>query len=165
MTVERACGSCGLCCKLMIIEDLGKPANQWCRHYKQGLGCSIYQTRPTECGTFLCGWLVDEKLDARWKPTTARFFLWQPVGPRRLVVEVDPAFPQAWRKEPYYSSIKAWSRRDRPGACEVIVKVGPRATMIFPEKDIDLGILRPEGMIKSGYRFENGGHHPYAYFA
>jgi hypothetical protein len=60
--------------------------------------------------------------------------------------------------------IKSWSRRDRPGAAEIIVKVGERVTMIFPERDIDLGVLRPEAMIKSGYAFVNGGYEPYARF-
>lgn len=164
MTIDRACGSCGLCCKLMRIEEIDKPENRWCPHYSQGRGCGVYQTRPTECATFVCGWLVDEKLDERWKPTTARFFLWQPAGPRRLVIEVDPAFPQAWRKEPYYSTIKSWSNRSRPGAAELIVKVGQRVTMIFPERDIELGLLQPEGVIKSGYRLQDGRHQPYAYF-
>jgi hypothetical protein len=164
MTVTRECGSCGLCCKLMIIEDLGKPANRWCQHYRQGAGCGIYESRPTECGTFVCGWLVNEALDERWKPNTARFFLWQPAGARRMIIEVDPAFPQAWRKEPYYSAIKAWSRRDRPGAGEIMVKVGDRVTMIFPERDIEMGVLQPDAMIKSGYAFVNGAYEPYARF-
>lgn len=163
MTPERSCGSCGLCCKLMHIDELDKPENSWCPHYRQGGGCGIYRDRPAECASFVCGWLANPALDDRWKPSTARFFLWQQAGARRMIVEVDPAFPQAWRREPYYSALKTWARRDRPGAAEILVKVGRRVTMIFPEADIELGIMgdRP---LRSGYAFRNGRYEPYARF-
>jgi hypothetical protein len=45
---ERSCGDCTLCCKVMAVEALGKPAGSWCSHCKPGRGCLIYETRPEE---------------------------------------------------------------------------------------------------------------------
>lgn len=163
MTMDKTCGDCGLCCKLLRIQELAKPDGQWCWNFKRGLGCSIYGTRPTECRTFHCGWLMESHLDERWKPTTARFVIWQPGGGGRLVIQVDPAYPQAWRKEPYYSTIKGWSRRDRPHAAEVTVRIGQRLIIVFPEAEIELGGWE-DRPIKSGYRFEDGRHVPYAHY-
>ena len=50
----RECGTCMLCCKVMAIDALGKPPGVWCRHIKRGVGCDIYEQRPSECRTFYC---------------------------------------------------------------------------------------------------------------
>jgi hypothetical protein len=42
----RQCGDCTMCCKVLPIEELSKPAHQWCQHAKPGSGCAIYQSRP-----------------------------------------------------------------------------------------------------------------------
>jgi Fe-S-cluster containining protein len=63
----RQCGSCGLCCKLVGIKDLNKPMNQWCKHWKRGLGCTVYESRPVECDRFTCLWLSG-KIPGRLKP-------------------------------------------------------------------------------------------------
>ena len=60
----RACGDCTLCCKVMAIEELAKPAGQWCRHCKPGRGCLIYDSRPAECSAFDCLWLIDAAVRA-----------------------------------------------------------------------------------------------------
>ena len=45
-SVERTCGDCTLCCKVMAIEELAKPVGTWCPHCKPGRGCRIYPDRP-----------------------------------------------------------------------------------------------------------------------
>jgi hypothetical protein len=49
-SAKRACGDCTLCCKVMAIEALAKPAGSWCRHCKPGQGCAIYAERPAIMG-------------------------------------------------------------------------------------------------------------------
>ncbi len=56
----KECGSCGLCCKVMAIRELKKPAGTWCKHWGKGIGCTIYATRPQECKGFNCIWLVSK---------------------------------------------------------------------------------------------------------
>jgi len=82
----------------------------------------------------------------------------------RVIVDVDPAAPAAWRKEPYYSTLKAWSDRDRPMKLEVLVRSAGRLWVIFPETDIDLGPQQTEASVDSGYRIEGGRRIPYAEF-
>src|SRR5215813_11866044 len=71
----RNCGSCALCCKLIGIAELNKPMGQWCPHCIKSGGCSIYETRPTECRTFNCEWLIAPGIGDEWRPTRAKMVL------------------------------------------------------------------------------------------
>lgn len=53
----RSCGPCTLCCTLMGVDELDKPAAQKCAH-DCGKGCRIYDDRPTSCREFSCLWLL-----------------------------------------------------------------------------------------------------------
>ena len=64
----RRCGSCTLCCKVLAITELQKPRGTWCPDCSPGKGCNIYETRPAECRSFMCGWLTDPMLGPEWKP-------------------------------------------------------------------------------------------------
>jgi hypothetical protein len=57
----RSCGGCTMCCKVLGITELQKPVGKWCKHCEIGYGCRIYETRPAECRTFHCAWLVDDR--------------------------------------------------------------------------------------------------------
>lgn len=54
----RSCGSCSLCCKVMSVNELEKPADRWCPHAKPGVlhACRIYADRPHGCRVFHCLW-------------------------------------------------------------------------------------------------------------
>lgn len=59
---KRSCGSCSMCCKVLGIPELDKPADKWCQHCDPGNdGCTIYEDRPPVCRTFECIWLQDGK--------------------------------------------------------------------------------------------------------
>jgi hypothetical protein len=159
----KSCGACGLCCKLLDVPEIDKPAGSWCRHYVKGKGCGIHETRPDVCRPFQCSWTATPSLGEDWRPDRAHFILWSQ-HPHQVIVEVDPGYPHAWRREPYYAQLKSWSVRDRPDALQVLVRIWPRMLMIFPEADIDLGFQRPECTLDSGYRMEQGRRVPYARF-
>ena len=53
----RHCGGCTLCCKLIPVEELHKPAGHRCQHVRTGKGCSIYATRPWSCREWSCLWI------------------------------------------------------------------------------------------------------------
>jgi hypothetical protein len=42
----RSCAGCTMCCKLLSVEPLNKPRQQWCSHCDIGVGCEIYVTCP-----------------------------------------------------------------------------------------------------------------------
>jgi hypothetical protein len=55
--MTRVCGGCTLCCKVIPVEELGKPAGKRCQHVRSGKGCSIYASRPWSCREWSCLWL------------------------------------------------------------------------------------------------------------
>ena len=138
---NRSCDSCALCCKLVGIMELNKPQAQWCPHCVNHSRCGIYETRPDECRTFHCEWLVKSDVGDVWRPTQSKMVLVMvdDGGRLKLVVHVDPGSPLAWRNEPYYSQLKLWSRNllDRGGTLNVYIK--NKVYVVFPDKDVDLG--------------------------
>jgi hypothetical protein len=82
-------------------------------------------------------------------------------GVDKLVVHVDTGFPQAWRKEPYYSHLKRWSRElaDRQGMLNLYI--GRRVIAFLPDKEVDLGIfdmndrvIYKQRRVPSGWEFQ-----------
>jgi len=68
--VERSCGSCSACCKVVRIEaeDLQKPAGVWCPNCRPGSGCAIYDRRPSVCRDYQCLWLDTRLLPEAYRP-------------------------------------------------------------------------------------------------
>lgn len=145
----RGCGGCTLCCKVLSIEAMGKPAGTWCRECAAGSGCRIYDRRPGECRDYFCAYLTWAGVPEAWKPAKSKIVLdFDPTG-RTLRAHVDPARPDAWRAEPYYSQLKAWARVDRR---RVIVIVRGRAIVVLPDRDVDLGVMAPDEVVVTEQR-------------
>jgi hypothetical protein len=153
---SRECGSCTLCCKVMGIDALAKPRGRWCPHCKPGRGCSIYDSRPGECRTFACLWLMQTFLDEDWKPDRSKLVLYTEHDANRLVVQVDTGTAQAWRREPYFSQIKAWAEAGMASKRQVLVIVGELATLVLPDREVALGRLAEGDVIMVHPRLENG---------
>jgi hypothetical protein len=135
----RACGSCSLCCKLPQIDELEKPVGKWCIHCTPGRGgCTIYERRPKECRKFYCSWMFTPELGPEWQPTTAKMFILQETS-EHIAVYVDPGSPTAWRREPYYSQLKAWARVGADRGTQIVVYIKNNAIAILPNKEVDLG--------------------------
>ena len=109
-----------MCCKLLSAPSLGKPPRKWCTHFRRGKGCDIYEDRPTECRGFNCGWLLTPALSDEWRPDRAGFLLHQDAG--RVIVEVDPSTPQAWKKEPFQTVLRGWAAQ----GTEVVVLIADK---------------------------------------
>jgi len=142
--ISRTCGDCSLCCKLLAIETIGKTRGQWCRHCNVGSGCSQYSARPDECREFHCGFLTIAALDESWRPSRSKLVLGIEAGGQTVFVHVDPDRPQAWRKEPYYSRLKEWSRAAAASRGQVIVRIGKRAIVVFPDRDAEVGLVEDD---------------------
>ena len=134
----RACGDCTLCCKLLGIDELDKPAGQWCAHCAVGRGCAIYESRPEPCRTFLCGYLTWPVAGEHWFPVRSKMILASAFGGKRLAVHVDPGRPNAWREAPYYSDLKRWSAVGARDGRQLVVSVGRRSILILPDRDVEL---------------------------
>ena len=152
----RSCGSCTLCCKLLRIDELDKPKGEWCEHCAVGKGCRIYDERPAACRGFFCGYRTQEALSDEWFPSKAKLMVFPALDGSRINVVVDPARPDAWRAEPYYSGIKAWAQNGAGMAIQVAVSVGKRLFAILPDEDADLGIVSDEDRVIY-YEVDQGG--------
>ena len=74
----RSCEGCTACCKLPSVDAMRKPMQQWCEQCEIGRGCRIYGTRPDECRTFFCGWVLArganmQKFYFKTRPTAPAF--------------------------------------------------------------------------------------------
>jgi hypothetical protein len=63
----RACGECTVCCRVLEITTLAKPAGTLCWH-NTGEACGIYPTRPPACAQWNCLWLRIPALPEALRP-------------------------------------------------------------------------------------------------
>jgi hypothetical protein len=142
---ERTCGDCTLCCKVMAIEELEKPAGSWCQYCKIGSGCKRYAERPAECRTFNCVWLIDERLGPHWKPNKSKIVLTN--SEDGLEIRCDPGSPDAWRKEPLRTQISKWAEAGEANDVTVLVIVGNKMTLITSDGGFNLGVVHSDERI------------------
>lgn len=67
--LQRRCGSCTLCCRLLPVRELDKPANTRCRHQGRQ-GCAVYHRPgfPVSCEVWSCRWLVADDTEDMPRP-------------------------------------------------------------------------------------------------
>jgi hypothetical protein len=128
-----------MCCKVPYIEEFEKPPGVWCEHAAAGKGCTIYGSHPTSCRAFYCLWMLDGSFGPEWKPDRAKFVVYIQRNGVNLQVAVDPGFPQAWRRAPYYAWLKQWAREGAEHGAFVFVRIGQRIIAMLPDRDEDVG--------------------------
>ncbi|HXC56255.1 MAG TPA: YkgJ family cysteine cluster protein [Rhizomicrobium sp.] len=144
----RDCDGCTLCCKVMGIEELGKPTNTWCGHCLKGKGCGFYEHRPTSCREFNCVYLTNPNLGPEWRPADAKFVIrHEGGGGGRIAIHVDTQRPDAWRREPFLSTFHAWAEVGARHMGQVVVYVGRHVHVIVPDRVVDLGEIAPDELI------------------
>lgn len=148
----RACGTCTLCCKVLSINALDKPQGQWCGHCEVGRGCRVYDTRPEECRSFYCGFLTWPVLGEHWFPARSKMVVTSELEGARVAIHVDPGRATAWQQEPFYSEIKHWSVLASERMHQVVVCIGKRAIVVFPDREVDLGTVADDERIITSER-------------
>jgi len=139
----KACGTCMMCCKVLHIKELEKPAGVWCRHAVARKGCGIYPERPPICQDFYCQWMRSPDLGPEWKPDKAKFVIYFQPDMALLHVNVDPNFPKAWTKPPFYPAIKRWAIDAAERRQFVLVRIGAHLIAVLPDRDVDMGQVDP----------------------
>lgn len=126
------CSDCAMCCRLLKIPELEKPAGKWCDHCKPATPhpCTIYDRRPQVCREFACVWLQSqsrpgEEMPASLRPDRSKAVLTAPGGSEMGVI-CDPTFPDAWRKGVLWQYIQKFTKAG--GTVRLIV--GERAAEI-----------------------------------
>lgn len=142
---ERQCGDCTLCCKLLPVRSLAKPAGVKCRHQRFHKGCAIYNQRPPECFTWNCRWLGDpEATKGLPRPDHAHYVV--DIMPDYITVEdnatgqqtdiqviqvwIDLAHPEAHR----HPALRAYLAREAEiNQCAAVIRYdGERVLTLFP---------------------------------
>ncbi len=147
----RACGSCTLCCKTVAVEALAKPSGTACPNALPCKGCAIYDRRPAGCREFYCEWMLSRALGPEWRPDRARFALMVTLT-GHLAACVDPAFPAAWRRPPYYQALRHWAREcaEAPWSAwpGVDVWIADRCIILLPDGEKDLGVIAADEEVR-----------------
>lgn len=137
-----------MCCKVLLIKELEKPVGRWCRHAVMGKGCGIYEDRPSVCRSFYCHWMLDPNLGPEWKPEKAKFVLYPDAKKEEVFhVAVDPAFPDAWTKPPFFVAIKDWVQEGAERGRFMVVHIGTRWIAVLPDRIVELGNVEEDFML------------------
>jgi hypothetical protein len=120
---ERSCGDCALCCVVLRVDELGKPAGAPCRElhpaYASGRraasaeprpgGCGIHSTRPSICRGYRCAWLAGhfEDADRPDRLGAVLDFTLRGVEPELSIIEASPG---AFERSPRLQAIAAAQR-------------------------------------------------------
>jgi hypothetical protein len=140
----RSCGDCSLCCKLIRVDAFAKPPGTWCAHCAPGgRGCLIYDSRPTECRNFYCAWMVSPTLGDEWRPSRCKIVLRVESDGKLIAAHVDPSAPTAWRREPYFGKLKQFAVKGAETKQRVIVYIKDRVVVVLPNKEIEVGTMKP----------------------
>jgi hypothetical protein len=68
----RGCGACTVCCTVLALDALSKPAGVPCPHCAKG--CAIHPARPDACREFFCAWRMLEIFPDDWRPDLSGVF-------------------------------------------------------------------------------------------
>jgi hypothetical protein len=102
--------------------------------------------------------MLVKNLGPEWKPERSKFALFRTNGGRRITAHVDPGFPGAWKRAPYYEQLKKWSAwglRQTPDMHIVDVVIGMRSIVVLPDRDVDIGVIGGEETVRLD-RFGSG---------
>jgi hypothetical protein len=144
-----------MCCKLAPVSALDKPMGKWCTHAVSGRGCAIHDTRPGECRSFHCEWLLNPTLGPEWKPEKAKFVVVGQVN-GNVSVLADSGAPRAWRDERFYPLLKLTAARLFDEGRMLSVHHGKRITIILPEQDLDIGEVPENHNVQLRQTVQNG---------
>jgi hypothetical protein len=136
---DRQCGSCSLCCKILRVDELDKPMDQWCGHFKSGQGCSIHGSHPQSCRNYHCMWIISPAMPQSARPDRSKVMFSLDDDGRRIIARADPDFPDAWRQNPIHGQLRAWAGAYWFKGRTIWAMVGKRMWLIAPDRDIDIG--------------------------
>lgn len=138
--MNRQCGGCTLCCKLLPVRELNKGAGERCRH--QGVGkCRVYHRpqMPRSCELWNCRWLVDPATEKLRRPDRTHYVIDLMPDLIRLThnvtgavqemevfqVWVDPAFRDAWHDP----ALMAYAERQAEAGIAMLVRFNGREAL------------------------------------
>lgn len=141
----------------MKIAEIDKPPGRWCAQCRPGAGCAIYPQRPEECRDFTCAFLTNPDLGEDWRPDRSKLVVTLEGDGRMVAVHVDASQPDGWRRRPFFDKIKKWARLAERDDRLVLVRIGNRALVVFPDGESDLGPMEEGDRIGARRRMTPAG--------
>lgn len=133
--MANTCGTCTLCCKLIGVKELKKPAGKWCEFCKPGKGCMVYPDRPPSCIDFECGWLLSN-LPVEFRPDNLHIIITgesNKVG--AVILHQDPNFPNSVETKNGKRLLELFARDGKP----VIIVTGDKRKLLSTSvKELEL---------------------------
>ena len=143
--MDRQCGGCTLCCKLLPVCELGKGSNERCKHQQTGKGCGIYKDLARvspSCRLWNCRWLTGVDTGDLRRPDRSHYVLdimpdfitlsedgRESSNVEIVQVWVDPAYPDAYKDPALLDYLR---RRGEEGIAALIRYSGRDAFVLFP---------------------------------
>ena len=127
----KSCGECSLCCYILEIEELSKPAGPPCPHCRREGGCGVYATRASICRDFECLWLSDRKLPRPLRPDKIGTLFMEAHDVDEYRAVCAPERPLAWRQPRVFAHLVAMAKSGRT----VVAKAGLSSWRIFSSGD------------------------------
>jgi hypothetical protein len=112
-----------MCCKVLEIEEFGKPPGPFCTFCVAGGGCTNYAARPPVCREFECLWKGDRGLSPMLRPDKVGTLLMEDADSEDYLAVCDPAKPLAWRTPMVFNHLVAVAKTGRT----VLAKAGVKA--------------------------------------
>jgi hypothetical protein len=126
------CRTCTLCCTLPDILALDKPMYRPCRHIRdQGCGLFGQPERPRTCEAYMCAYLSARLSDAPDRnriphPLEAGAYFHRDPIEKAVVLFVDPARPELWKRSGLVACLRPWIER---GHVLLVIDRGRRMTI------------------------------------
>ena len=152
LDIKRSCGTCTLCCKFSEIAELKKPAHKWCQHCDIGKGCKIYSAKPSECSSFYCLWLYDERLPDDWRPDRIKCVLYGHID-GSVIADFEPLNRAALRNDKYLSVLRRYAAEIEHAGKFVVAAFGQNIFAVTPRQIFPLGRVRDSHQLKVNFDF------------
>jgi len=82
-----------------------------------------------------------------WFPANSKMVVVSEMEDTCIAIYVDPGRPAAWQEKPYYSDVKHWSVLASLQMHHVLVRIGKRTIVVFPDSEVDLGVVADDERI------------------
>ena len=109
--MNRTCDGCNMCCYIPGINEPTLQKKEWvmCHNCDVGVGCKIYEDRPTPCRTFECSWIKGET-PVEWKPDKVGFFA--TIEPQGRIEKVMTLFADPKMLNKVERTLREWQYND-----------------------------------------------------
>ncbi|HIG8367782.1 YkgJ family cysteine cluster protein [Enterobacter kobei] len=154
---ERNCGECTVCCISLRIEqpELTKGADIPCPNLSPTKGCAIYDSRPTVCRTWFCGWRVMPFVKEDMRPDKMKIlikidgskFIFQPLKAENITALLNQNVMEAMASFVMNGLEVHTSIPTRPGFCNALLSVNEVLKPSLETKILQEGQQAIKGLI------------------